>query len=261
MPDNITNRKLLISGANRGIGKELLEQALSRDAAKVYAAVRAPQSVEPLIDKYGDRVQAIAMDLNLPSSIIDAASKASDVDIVINNAGIMNTVAAYDENAVEALQEEFDVNVYGLMRVAQAFAPALKANGGGFFVQLNSVASIKASGNFATYCASKAASYSITQSLRDRMSQQGTRVISVHPGPTATDMGASAGFGQFATPVSEVAQAILDAINTEEFHAWVGPLAGLVSQHYETFSDRVINGDMQAIRARAFNIDQPQPAS
>ncbi|TWU62478.1 SDR family oxidoreductase [Crateriforma conspicua] len=261
MPDNIRNQTLLITGANRGIGKEILDQAIRRDAKKIYAAVRHPHSAAPLTSQHGDRVIAVRMDLNDPDSIGEAAAIATDVDVVFNNAGIMQMKSALDRDAIDALQAEMEINVYGLMRVAQAFAPVLKQNGGGVFVQLNSVASVKASANFATYCASKAASYSITQGLRDLLGQQGTRVISVHPGPTQTDMGASAGFGDFATPVSQVADAILDAIDGEAFHAWVGPLAQMISRSYQSFADNVIDGDMQAIRTQAFGIDEPQTAS
>ncbi|QDV62072.1 SDR family oxidoreductase [Crateriforma conspicua] len=261
MPDNIRNQTLLITGANRGIGKEILDQVIRRDAKKVYAAVRDPRSVAPLIAQHGERVVAVRVDLNDPNSIIEAAGVAKDVDIVINSAGIMKMKSALEPDAIDALQAEIEINVYGLMRVAQAFAPVLNQNGGGVFVQLNSVASVKASANFATYCASKAASYSITQGLRDLLSRQGTRVISAHPGPTQTDMGASAGFGDFATPVSQVADAILDAIDGEAFHAWVGPLAQMVSRSYQAFVDNVIDGDMQAIRAQAFGIDEQQNVS
>ena len=117
--------------------------------------------------------------MNDPDSITTAAQKTSDVEIVINNAGMLNIANPLASNAVSAMQEEMEVNVYGLMRMAQAFAPVLKANGGGALVQLNSVGSMKSIPDFATYTASKAASYSITQALREILQAQGTRVVSV----------------------------------------------------------------------------------
>ena len=102
------------------------------------------------------------------------------------------------------------MNVIGLTRVAQAFAPVLKANGGGAFAQLNSVASVKSFADFATYSASKAASYSITQALRDKLAEQQTHVISVHPGPIATDMANQAGLGEIAESPSLVADLMID---------------------------------------------------
>ncbi|PHQ34756.1 SDR family oxidoreductase [Rhodopirellula bahusiensis] len=252
MTDKIRNKTMLITGANRGIGRVILDDAIERGAKKVYAAVRDPRTVSPLIEMHGDRVVPIRLDLEEPNSIVEAAEVATDVEIVINNAGVMNMKSSLEPDAIEALQQEMNINVYGLMRVAQAFAPVLQANGGGVLVQLNSVASVRASASFATYCASKAAAYSITQGLKDLLGEQGTRVISVHPGPTQTDMGCAAGFGDFASSPSLVSNSIFDAINDGQFHSWVGPLAELVRQPYQPFSDNVIEGDMKALRERAF---------
>ena len=113
-----------------------------------------------------------------------------------------------------------DMNVSGLVRIAQAFAPVLKKNGGGALIQLNSLASIKCFAPFATYSASKAAAYSITQALRDILKEQGTTVVSVHPGPIATDMADTAGIGEIAEPPSIVADSILEALDKGEFHAF-----------------------------------------
>jgi len=125
---------------------------------------------------------------------------------------MLNLAGPLAGNAVAALQEEMEVNVYGLMRMAQAFAPVLKANGGGAFAQLNSVGSMKSFPEIATYTASKAASYSITQALRETLQEQGTRVVSVHPGPIATDMGSGAGFDEVAEPAELVPQSIIAAL-------------------------------------------------
>ena len=126
-------------------------------------------------------------------------------------------VKCHSHDAIESLQFEMNANVYGLIRVAQAFAPVLKANGGGAFVQLNSVASVKTFPDFATYCASKAASYSITQGLRGSLRGQGTHVVSVHPGPIQTDMAVAAGFGDCNSSPSLVAMPIFDAIARRSF--------------------------------------------
>lgn len=149
----------LVTGANRGIGKAIVEALLSHGAAKVYAAVRSLGTATPLVEKYGEKVVPVQCDLADPASITRAAATASDVEIVINNAGVLKVANALETAAFEALEYEFQINVYGLLHVAQAFAPVLKANGGGAFAQLNSVASLKAFPDFATYCASKAAAY------------------------------------------------------------------------------------------------------
>ncbi|MCC9603132.1 SDR family oxidoreductase [Stieleria sp. JC731] len=234
----------LVTGANRGIGKAILEGLLERGAAKVYAAVRDIKSVEPLIKTYGDKVVAIETDLSRPETIVAAAKKASDVTLVINNAGVLKNAPAMDPGAIDALQFEMDINVYGLIRVAQAFAPVLKSNGGGALVQLNSVASLKNFADFATYSASKAASYSITQGLKAQLDPQGIAVVSVHPGPIATDMASAAGLEEIAEPPSLVADAIVEALQSGQFHAFPDSMAKDIGEAYASFAENVIQPDI-----------------
>lgn len=110
MSSNIHNKIVLVTGANRGIGKAIVTAALEQGAAKVYATVRTLESAQPLVKEYGSRVVPIRIDLEDPQSIKSAAAKASDVDVVINNAGVANTAAVLDENAVESLEYEINTN-------------------------------------------------------------------------------------------------------------------------------------------------------
>lgn len=98
--------------------------------AKVYAAVRVPHSPESLVETDGASVVPIAVDLVDPETINAAAAIATDVDIVVNNAGILKNASPFDSHAIEVMSEEIEVNVFGLLRIAQAFGPVLKANGG-----------------------------------------------------------------------------------------------------------------------------------
>ncbi|MES9946174.1 MAG: short-chain dehydrogenase [gamma proteobacterium symbiont of Ctena orbiculata] len=241
---SVKDRVVLVTGANRGIGKSIVEEFLRAGAGKIYAAARNPESIKPLSDAYGDRIAPLHIDMNEPGSIAVAAKQAADVGIVINNAGMLNIANPLASNAVAAMQDEMEVNVYGLMRMAQAFAPILKANGGGAFVQLNSVASMKNFADFATYSASKAASYSITQGLRDVLQEQGTQVISVHPGPIATDMANSAGLGEIAEPAELVAQAIIDALESGEFHAFPDTMAKQIGAVYRDFASNIVEANL-----------------
>lgn len=244
MSQELQDKVLLVTGANRGIGKSIVEGALARGAKKVYAAVRKPESAQPLVEEYGDRVVPIRVDLEDSASIHDAASKATDVDIVINNAGVLKTADPLSSDAIESLNFEINVNVIGLIHVAQAFAPVLKANGGGALVQLNSVASVKAFPDFATYCASKAASYSITQSLKEKLAEQGTQVVSVHPGPIATDMAHDAGLGEIAEPASLVADGICQALQDGSFHVFPDTMAKQIGSAYQSFAEGVVEAPM-----------------
>lgn len=241
---SVENRVVLVTGANRGIGKSIVEEFLSNGARKVYAAARSLESLNPLIAQYPDQVVPVHIDLNKPETINAAVEITGDVEVVVNNAGMFKAAPLLSAESVDALQTEMEVNVYGLMRVAQAYAPVLKANGGGALVQLNSVASIKNFSDLATYSASKAASYSITQALRDVLKDQGTQVVSVHPGPIATDMSADAGFGDMAEPVILVPQAIIAALASNEFHSYPDTMAKQIGVVYEGFANNIIDANL-----------------
>lgn len=234
----------LVTGANRGIGKSIVDALLENGAAKVYAAVRNTASAAPLVESSGGRVVAIELDLSRPETITAAAQFAKDVQLVVNNAGVLKTAGPLAADAEEALRFEMDVNVYGLMRIARAFAPVLAANGGGALVQLNSVASLKSFADFATYSASKAASYSLTQALRDKLATQGTTVVSVHPGPIATDMADSAGLTEIAEPPSLVADGIIAALREGHFHVFPDSMAKSFWQPYEAFAEGIVEANI-----------------
>jgi NADP-dependent 3-hydroxy acid dehydrogenase YdfG len=241
---SIKDRVVLVTGANRGIGKSIVEEFLRSGARKIYAAARNTATLQPLSDQYGDKVVPLRIDLNDAGSITAAAASAGDVEVVINNAGMLNVANPLASNAIAAMQDEMEVNVYGLMRMAQAFAPVLKANGGGTLVQLNSVASMKNFADFATYSASKAASYSITQGLRDILKEQGTQVISVHPGPIATDMANNAGLSEIAEPAEIVAQGIIAAIESGDFHVFPDTMAKQIGTVYHDFASNIVEANL-----------------
>lgn len=242
---DIQGKTALVTGANRGIGKVIVETFLDKGGVdKVYAAVRNIDSAKALKDKYADRVEVIQIDLDQPETITKAAQQATDVDIVVNNAGILSTVTPLESNSLDTMSHEIDINVNGLVRMAQAFAPILKNNGGGALIQLNSLASMKSFAPFATYCASKAAAYSITQALRDLLKEQGTTVVSVHPGPIETDMAVNAGIGEIAEPPSLVADSILEALKKGEFHAFPDSMAKQFESAYQGFAENIVNADL-----------------
>ena len=230
----------LVTGGNRGIGKEIVTQLLDEGVAKVYVAVRQPASANELVSTYGDRVVPVELDVTKPETIAAAADVAQDVQVLVNNAGVLKTASPLSDDVFEALDFEIDVNVKGLIRVARAFAPLLKKNGGGVLVQLNSIASLRSFADFSTYCASKAASYSMTQSLRDALQEQGTQVVSVHPGPIATEMADHAGLSEMAEPPSVVAEGIVAAIKSGDFHVFPDSMARDLWQSYAPFAQAVV---------------------
>lgn len=244
MSYDIKGKIVLITGANRGIGKVIVDLFIENGAAKVYAAVRTLDSASPLVEKYGNKVVPIHIDLGNPQSISTAAQEANDVEVVISNAGAFKSSSLFDSDTIDSLQFQIDINVYGLIRMVQAFAPILKANGGGAFIQLNSVVSMKCFSNFPTYCASKAASYSITQALRELLGEQGTIVLSVHPGPIATDMGDDAGLTEIAEPPSLVGEEIIEALRVGNFHVFAGSMAKQMGSAYKSFAENVVEANI-----------------
>ena len=237
---DIKDKVVLVTGANRGIGKAIVESFIEYGVKKVYAAVRKLDSANELIEKYGDKVVAIEIDLAKSPTITAAAKQAQDVEVVVNNAGVLALANSLAENALESLQFEIDVNLYGLVRIAQAFAPVLQKNGGGAFVQLNSIVSLKAYPDIATYSASKAAAYSITQSLRSSLQKQNTVVLSVHPGPIATDMAASAGISDIAEPVTLVSEGIINSLKSGDFHLFPDSTAKGLWEKYQSFAHSAV---------------------
>ncbi|GAB2842573.1 SDR family oxidoreductase [Lentzea nigeriaca] len=189
---------VLVTGANRGLGR-VFAQELVRRGAKVYAGARNPASV---VD---DGVIPVQLDVTDDASVAAAAKELGDVSIVINNAGVL--VGGGD---VDSIKTEFDVNFYGLVRTTDEFAPILKANGGGVLVNVLSVLSFVGWPGARGYAASKAAAWSLTKSTRELLREQGTRVVAVHAGSIDTDMASSVDAPKI-TPgdvVSQVLQAI-----------------------------------------------------
>jgi len=202
----------LVTGANRGIGRALVEALVEAGAKKVYAGSRDPKAVDELVKRHGARVVAVRLDVTRPGEVENAAAQAGDVRLLVNNAGVAAHAGAPFTDAAwhEAGRREMDVNVFGTLSVTQAFAPVLARNGGGAVVNIVSVAALSNFPLLASYSASKAALHSLTQASRLMLKGQGTYVGGVYPGPVDTDMAAK--IPSEKTPPQEVARAILAGI-------------------------------------------------
>ncbi|WP_336033232.1 SDR family oxidoreductase [Geodermatophilus sp. FMUSA9-8] len=173
---------VLVTGANRGIGAEFVARLRERGAAKVYAAARDVRTVQA-----ADGVQPIELDVTDPRQVEDAARAAGDVQVLVNNAGI-STGTALVTGDEAAIRREMDTNFYGPLLTTRAFAPALRANGGGAVLNVVSALSWFTAPGSGAYAASKAAAWMLTDSTRLELAAQGTHVVGVHMGLVDTDM-------------------------------------------------------------------------
>lgn len=172
----------LVTGANRGLGLAFTRALLAGGARKVYAAARDPASVKQA------GVQAIRLDVTKPGEVDAAARELGDVNLLVNNAGIIRGSGFLGPQGVDAVRAELETNFFGPLILARAFAPVLARNGGGAIVNVLSVLSWVSFPTSSTYSASKAAAWSLSNGLRNELSAQGTQVLSLHVGFMDTDM-------------------------------------------------------------------------
>ena len=171
-----------VTGANRGLGAEYVQQLLDRGASKVYAAARNPESVQ------NAGAVAIRLDVTNAEQIQQAVSQCGDINLLINNAGAVLGGRIMSDGSLENAKNEFETNVWGPFNLSKAFAPILASNGGGAIVNVLSAVSWMSIKDVATYAMSKSAAWSFTNGLRLELARQGTQVVAVHPAFIDTDM-------------------------------------------------------------------------
>jgi NAD(P)-dependent dehydrogenase (short-subunit alcohol dehydrogenase family) len=178
----IKDSVVLVTGANRGIGLAFARELLARGARKVYAAARDPATVTL------PGVQPLRLDVTKPEEVAAAAALAPDVTLIINNAGVGQPGGFLAADSEEVARRMLETNFYGVLRMSKAFAPALKANGGGGLLNVLSIVSWVNGGELAAYAASKSAAWSLTNSLRNELAPQKTQVLGLHMGYVDTDL-------------------------------------------------------------------------
>ena len=188
MKVTIKGKTALVSGANRGIGKAITEALLDNGAKKVYACARNVASLNDLKTKYEDRLIPVELDVTKDESIAYVANTATDIDILVNNAGVLVPGNFTFGNMLESMQTNFDVNVWGLAKLTNAFFNKMKASESAAIVSISSVAGLANMPVASTYSASKAAVHSIVQGLRGELRDSNVLVCGVYPGPIDTDM-------------------------------------------------------------------------
>jgi peptide/nickel transport system ATP-binding protein len=221
-PMNIKGCRALVTGANRGFGRALVQALLDGGAAKVYATARDPSSLQALAAASGGRVATLTLDITRDEHIAAAAAACPDVTLLFNNAGINHHQGLIASKSLDLAKAEMTSNYFGTLAMCRAFAPLLKANGGGAIVNVLSIlakATIPAMGSL---CASKAASLRMTEGVRAELAAQGTRVVALMTGAMDTDM--ERDFQGPKSAPAEVAQALLAGIAVGAEEVYHGPM-------------------------------------
>jgi NAD(P)-dependent dehydrogenase (short-subunit alcohol dehydrogenase family) len=219
---NIENRTILITGANRGIGRALVDEALRRGAKKVYAGTRSALEIAD------ERVMPLLLDVTNPSQIRQAVERVDSLDILVNNAGI----AIYDDlTNFDLIEKHLAVNLLGLLRVTHAFLPALRRSQGAIVNHLSMVG-LAALPIIPSYSISKAAAFNLTQSLRALLAGEGVSVHAVVLGPVDTDM--NRGFDIPKASTESVAAGIFDGLEKGEDEIFPDPMSLSIAEGWRT---------------------------
>ena len=219
---NVANKTVLITGANRGIGRALVNEALKRGAKRVYAATRAPMQIAD------ERVTLLTLDVTNASQIQRAVGQVGVLDVLVNNAG----VAAYDDlTNPDVVEQHLAINLFGPLRVTNAFVPLLKRSKGAIINNL-SLAALAALPMIPAYSISKAAAFNMTQSLRALLAAEGVSVHAVVLGPIDTEMSRGLDIPK-ASPESAAA-GIFDGLEKGEDEIFPDPASASVAEGWRS---------------------------
>ena len=217
----IKNSVVLITGADRGVGRAFVEEFLKADAGKIYLGMSRPEKMSGFSVEDQARLIPLQLDVTKADQVRAAAKKAADVSSLINNAGVLYKGSLLDKDRMEKARYEMNVNYFGLLDMVRAFVPVLEANGGGVIVNMSSVAGLVAIPDLPTYSASKAAAHFLTIESCMELREKGINIVGVYPGPIDTDTSHSTR-EQKVTP-NDVARKTIKAIESGEHFIFPDP--------------------------------------
>lgn len=220
----LTDKTVLVTGANRGIGEHLVRELLVHDVKRIYAAARKPEKLPDFKDQ---RVVPLKLDITDNAEIKAATEAARDTDILINNAGVA-TFAGVLSGPLEMIVRDMETNYYGTLNTVRAFVPVLEANGGGSIINLLTLLSLASMSGLGGYSASKAALFSATQALRVELKNKNINVVAVFPGAIDTDMIRDVEMAK--TPPQNVAKAVIDGLLKDEEDIFPDPMSAQLGQ-------------------------------
>jgi NAD(P)-dependent dehydrogenase (short-subunit alcohol dehydrogenase family) len=231
----IADRAVLVTGANRGLGRELVEEALRRGAQRVYAGTR-----QPLAHSDG-RVTPLTLDVTDAAQIQAAVQRVASLDVLVNNAGVDLQGEVSDR---VLLGRHLAVNLFGTYDVTQAFVPLLRRSQGAI-VNVLTVAAVAALPFTPTYSISKAAAFNLTQSLRALLATRGVRVHAVLAGPVDTEMTGYLDIPK-ASPQS-VARAIFDGVENGEEEIFPDPVSASMAEGWRGGAAKALERQFAAL--------------
>jgi NAD(P)-dependent dehydrogenase (short-subunit alcohol dehydrogenase family) len=205
----ISDAVVLVTGANRGLGRALVSASLDAGARRVYAAARQPKQLDGLVASGRGKIVPLELDITSGASLEAAAARATDVTVLMNNAGVLAAYGILKSSPAE-LAADFATNFFGTLAATKAFLPALERAGHAAVVNVLSVVSFANIPALGGYSAAKAASFSATQALRADLAKRNIAVHGVFPGPIDTDMVRSVEMPK--TSPEAVARAIIDGV-------------------------------------------------
>jgi NAD(P)-dependent dehydrogenase (short-subunit alcohol dehydrogenase family) len=220
--DGLRGAVALVTGANGGLGRELVAALLRRGAGKVYAASRGE------VDWGDARIVPLRLDVTDPLQVASAAEAARDTMLLVNNAGVNRNQPLLRAPHVEGARAEMETNYFGTLAMCRAFAPVLAGNGGGAIVNVLSALSWVSFPSVATYSASKSAAWSLTNGLRNELRAQGTQVVALHVGYMDTDM--TRGLDAPKSSPADVARVTLEGVEAGAFEVLADDISRQIKQ-------------------------------
>lgn len=218
----LNNGIALVTGANRGIGAALVPALLAAGVAKIYAGARDTSKLARTLALDPARVMALQIDVTSPESVRAAATAARDVNLLVNNAGVLDFGDIVD-TPLDKIERNFATNFYGKLAMARAFAQVISENGGGGIVNMLTLVALASMPGLSVYNASKAAAWSMNQSLRASLAPKGIKVFGVFPGAVDTDM--LAGVEMPKTSPADLARAIVAGIVADDEDIFPDPMS------------------------------------
>lgn len=229
---SIEGRVAFVSGSNRGIGKAITVALLENGAKKVYAGARDVSSLDELVSQFGERITTVSLDVTDDTSIAEAAKTVPYTEILVNNAGIFSGGNFLNGNLLESLKANMDVNVWGLVKLTDAFLGTLRKQEAAAIVNILSMVGLASMPMGLTYSASKATAHSITQGLRGELKDSNILVSGVYPGPIDTDM--TRGLQAEKDSPENVAKNIIQGIEKSEEYIFPDVMSKQVGAEYLT---------------------------